>query len=211
MLFVILKSLSTDCDGRDADIYFALDSSSSIWPEDFKKQKEFVNDLIDTFDFERNKTRVGILVYSTRIHPKVSLDSRWSKVNIQRTVESINYTSGLTNTSDAIRFIRQYGFNQRNSRPNALKLAIILTDGISRDPIATKRESILSRQANITLFAIGVGKDIDKTELKRIANDPDDRFVFHVSSFSALATIRSLVALSACGAVPDQPSNLLSK
>ena len=139
-----LNYLSTDCDGRDVDIYFALDSSSSIWPEDFKKQNKFVNDLIDRFDFKRNKTRVGVLVYSTRIHPKVTLDSRWSKVNIQRAVESINYTSGLTNTADAIKFIRQYGFNQRNSRPNARKLAIILTGGISRDPTATKRESMLS-------------------------------------------------------------------
>lgn len=197
------------CGGKDADVFFALDSSNSIWPEDFRKQIEFVTSLIDTFDFRNNKTRVGIIVYSTDIYMKVSLQSGWTKEQIKRQLNNTEYISGLTNTSDAIRFIRMYGFTQANERENAIKIAIILTDGISRDPISTKRESGLSREAGIKLFAIGIGTDVDKTELKRIANDPDDKYVFHVSSFAALATIRSLVAVSACGVVPDQPSNLL--
>ncbi|XP_060073229.1 collagen alpha-4(VI) chain-like [Ylistrum balloti] len=197
------------CGGKDADVFFALDSSNSIWPEDFRKQIDFVTDLVDTFDFKNNKTRVGIIVYSTRIYMKVALQSGWTKEQIKRQLSNIEYVSGLTNTSDAIRFIRTYGFTEENARENAIKIAIILTDGISRDPIATKQESVLSRADGIKLFAIGIGTDIDKTELKRIANDPDDKYVFHVSSFAALASIRSTVAVSACGIVPDQPSNLL--
>ncbi|OWF48419.1 Cartilage matrix protein [Mizuhopecten yessoensis] len=197
------------CGGKNADVFFALDSSNSIWPEDFKKQLQFVTDLVDTFDFRNNKTRVGIIVYSTDIHMKVALQSGWTKEQIKRQISNIEYVSGLTNTSDAIRFIRSYGFTEANEREDTIKIAIILTDGISRDPLATKRESVLSREEGIKLFAIGIGKDIQRTELKRIANDPDDKYVFNVSSFDALASIRSIVAVSACGVVPDQPSNLL--
>ncbi|XP_033750922.1 uncharacterized protein LOC117335108 [Pecten maximus] len=198
------------CGGKNADVFFALDSSNSIWPEDFRKQIEFVTDLVDTFDFRNNKTRVGIIIYSTDIYTKVSLQSGWTKEQIKRQLNNTEYVSGLTNTSDAIRFIRSYGFTEANAREDAIKIAIILTDGISRDPLATKRESILSREDGIKLFAIGIGTDVDETELKRIANDPDDKYVFHVSSFGALASIRSMVAVSACGVVPDQPSNLFS-
>lgn len=166
---------------------------------------------METFDFNNNRTRVGVLVYSNQIQMKVALDSGWTKQQIKRQVSSTSYLSGLTNTSDAIMYLRKYGFTERNARENAIKIGIVLTDGISRDPAATKRESIKCRNDGIKLFAIGIGKDIDKTELKRIANDPDDKYVFHVNSFAALATIRSMVAISACGAVPDQPSNLLCK
>jgi hypothetical protein len=45
-----------DCDGKDADIYFVLDASNSIWPEDFKQQLSFVNNVIDIFKMIPNLT-----------------------------------------------------------------------------------------------------------------------------------------------------------
>jgi hypothetical protein len=89
-------------------------------------------------------------------------------------------------SSDALRFVRNYGFAPALTRKGTVKLGIILTDGISRNPIATKAESNRCREANINLFAVGIGKHVDQTELKRIANDPDQRFMFHVDSYVAI-------------------------
>jgi len=130
-----------DCDGKDADIYFVLDASNSIWPEDFKQQLSFVNNVIDILDVTHGNTRVGVVVYSTQIHPIVMINSGLSKRQIKRHVDAIQYVSGRTNTSDALRFVRNYGFAPALTRKGTVKLGIILTDGISRNPIATKAES----------------------------------------------------------------------
>lgn len=43
---------------------------------------------------------------------------------------SIRYTSGTTHTGDAIKYARQTSFSTQNGmRPNAAKIAIIVTDG----------------------------------------------------------------------------------
>lgn len=195
----------SDCDGKDADIYFVLDGSNSIWPEDFKVQLQFVNNVIDVLDVTHGNTRVGVIVYSTQIHPIIMIDSGMTRSQIKRQVNAIKYVSGRTNTSDALRFVRQYGFSKERTRENAVKLAIILTDGISRRPLLTKKESNLCRDQGIHLFAVGIGNKVDKTELKRIANDPDHKFMFHVDSYQALNRIRDFLAITACSVAPDQP------
>lgn len=196
------------CDGKDADIYFVLDASNSIWPEDFKQQLSFVNNVIDILDVTHGNTRVGVVVYSTQIHPIVMINSGLSKQQIKRQVNAIQFLSGRTNTSDALRFVRRYGFAPDLTRKGAVKLGIVLTDGMSRNPIATKTESNMCRDDGIHLFAVGIGKNVDQTELKRIANDPDHKFMFHVDSYSALNSIKDFLAITACSVVPDQPSNL---
>ncbi|XP_076104210.1 matrilin-1-like isoform X2 [Mytilus galloprovincialis] len=196
------------CDGKDADIYFVLDASNSIWPEDFKQQLAFVNSVIDILDVTHGNTRVGVVVYSTQVHPIVMINSGFSKSQIKRQVNAIQYVSGRTNTSDSLRYIRQYGFGPGLTREGAVKLAIVLTDGVSRRPLQTKKESNLCREAGIHLFAVGIGKKVDQTELKRIANDPDQKFMFHVDSHAALGTIKDFLAITACSVAPDQPRNI---
>ncbi|XP_052101556.1 collagen alpha-3(VI) chain-like isoform X2 [Mytilus californianus] len=196
------------CDGKDADIYFVLDASNSIWPEDFKQQLAFVNSVIDILDVTHGNTRVGVVVYSTTIHPIVMINSGFSKSQIKRQVNAIQYVSGRTNTSDSLRYIRQYGFGPGLTREGAVKLAIVLTDGVSRRPLETKKQSNLCREAGIHLFAVGIGKNVDQTELKRIANDPDQKFMFHVDSHAALSTIKDFLAITACSVAPDQPRNV---
>jgi len=39
--------------------------------------------------------------------------------------------------------------------------------------------------------------------LQDIASDPDDDFVFHVSNFSVLNTIRNILAIKTCAVQPE--------
>lgn len=63
----------SNCGGKPADIYFVLDASNSIWPEDFKKQLSFVRDLIYIFDISEDKTRVGVITFSDYVNPEITL------------------------------------------------------------------------------------------------------------------------------------------
>lgn len=203
----------TDCGEKEADIYFVMDASSSIWKHDFETELKFVSDMIDDLKIDNvnGRIRAGVVVFSNRTRNIVALNSKRTNAELKRQIKGIDYATGVTHTSEAIRFVRRYGFREGVSRPGAIKIAIVMTDGISRYPQETKEQSELARQENITIFAIGIGNKVDKTELKRIANDPNNKHLFHVSDFAGLHAIKKLLVLSACAVIPDVPQNLQSK
>ena len=48
------------------------------------------------------------------------------------------------------------------------------------------------------MFAIGVGKRVDRQELSDIASDPDEDHMFMVDDYSALRSIIELLAARTC-------------
>ena len=64
ILFVLILILV--CDGKPADIFFLLDSSSSIWSVDYKLQLQFLQDLVDSFPISQTEVRIGVGIFSHR-------------------------------------------------------------------------------------------------------------------------------------------------
>jgi len=48
----------SECQGKEADIVFIIDESSSIWAEDFRKQQVFIAEVISHFDIDNGTTQV---------------------------------------------------------------------------------------------------------------------------------------------------------
>ena len=88
------------------------------------------------------------------------------------------------------------GNGARNREENVPRVGIVMTDGQSGDSVLEHANN--ARAEGITLFAIGIGSGIDESELRQIANDPDDTFVFQVNDFDVIENIRSLVSQEAC-------------
>ena len=61
------------------------------------------------------------------------------------------------------------------------------------------------------MFAIGVGKYVDRKELSDIASDPDDDHMFMVDDFNALSTILEMLAAKTCQGTVLSGLNLKSK
>ncbi len=85
----------------------------------------------------------------------------------------------------------------RGARPRELNIArigVVITDGKSFDNVMTAADT--ARDANITMFAIGVG-EYDPDELDQIAN-PGGTYRYEVDNFDVINNIRSLVKTAAC-------------
>lgn len=199
-----LFSSFTDCGGKPADIYFALDASNSIWPEDFKKQLAFVRDLISLFDISPTKTRVGLVTFSDRVRPIFDFSSLQTKENLFKQMSNITFMSGRTRTADALKFVHEQGFSRDVARREVAHIILVFTDGLSKRPHETAREAELAKRDGIYLFSIGIGMSVERTELRDIASDPDDDFVFHVSNFSVLGTIKNILAIKTCAIQPEE-------
>ena len=59
-------------------------------------------------------------------------------------------------------------------------------------------ENFKAQDSGIMMFAIGVGKYVDRKELSDIASDPDGDHMFMVDDFNALSTILEMLAVKTC-------------
>ncbi|XP_046580211.1 cartilage matrix protein-like [Haliotis rubra] len=202
------------CGGKPADVYFILDSSGSIEKDDFSHTMlDFVRNVTGLFDIGSgdSQTRVGIVTFSddvTQIFPLSAYTSRNELLNAI-SPENIPHKAQGTNTGDALRFVVEQGFSPKVARPGVAHVAIVITDGQSKDTEATTAAAEAAHRAGIYVFAIGVGESVDKQELSDIANNPDIQFTFTVSDFAALSEIRNLLAIRTCEV--KQPEGFFSE
>ena len=81
-------------------------------------------------------------------------------------------------------------------RHGARQLVIVLTDGKNNHGPTPVEEAKKLKDIGVTIITIGVGSNVDVTQLAQIASASD--LVFHVGSFSTLFTIRENIVIAAC-------------
>uniref|UniRef100_A0A8D2Q5T5 VWFA domain-containing protein n=1 Tax=Varanus komodoensis TaxID=61221 RepID=A0A8D2Q5T5_VARKO len=187
------------CKNVHYDLVFILDASSSVGKEDFEKVRQWVANLVDTFEIGPDKTRVGVVRYSDRPTTEFDLGRYRTREEIKDAAKNIKYYGGNTNTGDALRYINTYSFSAaaggRPSDGTIKKVAILLTDGRSQDHVLDPATA--ARQAGIRIFAVGVGEAL-KEELDEIASEPKSAHVFHVSDYNAIDKIRGKLRRRLC-------------
>lgn len=193
----------SECGRKPAEIFFIIDSSGSITGKDFNKEISFVQSVIKLFDIGKNKTRIGLVSFSHETYMELPLNNNLTKQQILDKLDTIFQAGGGTNTAMALRMVRQQGFDSSVVRPEAAKIAIVLTDGLSADDDMTEREAKLIHELGVTVFAIGIGSGVDKIEIQNIASDPNERHAFQVDDFSSLETIKDLLAIKTCAVKPN--------
>jgi Mg-chelatase subunit ChlD len=106
----VLYSFSA-CIKKVADIVFVVDSSGSIGADNFQKVRQFIRDVVMTFDVGPNSTRVGLVEYSTSAHIEFKLNEKTNRTDLLSAVDAIAYSGGGTSTSDALELMRLQGFD----------------------------------------------------------------------------------------------------
>ncbi|KAL3865980.1 hypothetical protein ACJMK2_043322 [Sinanodonta woodiana] len=187
------------CMTKVADVVFLIDSSGSVGFENFEKMKQFVQQVVEFFDVGTSYTNVGLIVFNDRPKIEFQLNKYQTKSELIAAINQLVYSQGGTNTATALETLRTDGFAY--DRPNAPNIAIVVTDGLSKNPDATKIQAILLKEHGITVFAIGVGNHTNRQELDTIASSPNPRtkYVFEVGDFDTLKTLDAIVAHSTCG------------
>ncbi|GAB1599319.1 uncharacterized protein LOC115210637 [Argonauta hians] len=186
------------CVGKAANIMLLMDSSSSIWIVDYKKQLSFAQSLVDNFDIGPTdlQVRMGAITFSDRAHLEFSLDKYNDSTSLKRALGNIPYRSGQTNTAEALQLMKKEILPKLLIYTNPF-MAIIITDGRSRDSIATSMAARELRELGVHVYAIGVGGNCDITELKSMVNDKIKN-VRLVDSYSALKGIAKSFGLKTC-------------
>ncbi|XP_074982578.1 collagen alpha-1(XXI) chain isoform X2 [Caretta caretta] len=186
--------IRASCRTAPADLVFILDGSYSVGPENFEIIKRWLVNITRNFDIGPKFIQVGVVQYSDYPVLEIPLGTHDSTENLIGEMESIQYLGGNTRTGRAIQFAIDHLF-AKSSR-FLTKIAVVLTDGKSQDEV--KDAAAAARKNKITLFAIGVGSEIEEDELRAIANKPSSTYVFYVEDYIAISRIREVIKQKLC-------------
>lgn len=192
------KDCGRPCDDR-ADVVFLIDSSGSVGFDSFRRIKEYIHHVVDSFNIGPEATQVGVATFSQSSRAHIYLDSYSDKRKLQAGISGINYVYGNTNTASGIKLARSSLFSDaRGNRRNVPDFLFIITDGLSNvNHESTIPEAELARAQGIHIFAVGVGIG-DPWELNGIASEPTASNVFQVDSWDGLWEISNQLIDRTC-------------
>ena len=73
-------------------------------------------------------------------------------------------------------------------RPGVPQMIVILTTGVSDEPLQTKQIAAIAVQSGIDIIAVGVGGNLDQTEIEYLAGSPNRQPII-APTYEGLATL----------------------
>ena len=192
-----------------ADIVFMVDGSWSIGAENFEQIRGFLYTLVNSFDVGPEHVRIGLVQYSNTTRTEFLLNTHQNKRDILQFISRLHYMGGGTKTGQGLEFMLNEHFTEAagsRANQNVPQIAVVITDGKSQDNVETHAQEL--KRKGIVLYAIGI-KDVDKDQLKEIANEPHSQHVYSVSDFSALQGISQNIVRTLCTTVEEAKRQLL--
>uniref|UniRef100_A0AAQ5YWQ5 VWFA domain-containing protein n=1 Tax=Amphiprion ocellaris TaxID=80972 RepID=A0AAQ5YWQ5_AMPOC len=169
-----------DCTKKTVDLVFLFDGSKSMTEDEFKQNKVFIKDIMDSL--KNTSIKFAAVQFSTNC-TKVFDFNDYEAGSADDKLQKERHLKGLTNTYRALTF---YKNNIISASPDAIKVMVLITDG---DPSDFDRSGIIRRydKKNIIRFVIGVKAKLDK--FRAIASEPKDKNAFKIENYDGLTGV----------------------
>ncbi|CAL1538272.1 unnamed protein product [Lymnaea stagnalis] len=176
---------------KKADIFFCVDTSSSVYVFNFnyKKQLQFVADLVSRMDIGPNYTRVGVGLYSEDLHLHIPLNNTLSKDKLISAITDAPHHGGNGYISRGLSGMMTKGLAPTLRRPDIPHISVLFTDDDARDIQIAMDNANLAKRQGIFLTTIAIGNRVNVARLGDYTSDPKPEFLYHVSDYSYLVSI----------------------
>lgn len=172
---------------------FLIDSSGSIYPEDYQKMKDFMKALVQKSNVGKDQVHIGVLQYSTEQKLEFPLVQVYTKEQLSAAVDAMWQMGGGTHTGEAIAVVSQYFDALNGGRPALRQSLVVITDGESQDEVKKPAEAL--RAKGVVVYAIGVVA-ANTSQLLEISGDPNRMYAGR--DFDALKDLEKQMALELC-------------
>nr|XP_023970152.1 collagen alpha-1(XII) chain isoform X1 [Chrysemys picta bellii] len=190
------------------DLVFLVDGSWSVGRSNFRYILDFMDTLVSAFDIGEEKTRIGVVQYSTDTRTEFNLNQYFRRNDLLNAIRGIPYKGGNTMTGEAIDYLIRNAFTESaGARKGIPKVAIIITDGKSQDEVEIPAREL--RNIGVEVFSLGI-KAADAKELKLMASQPSLKHVFNVANFDGIVDIQNEIISQVCSGVDEQLGELVS-
>ena len=147
------------------------------------------------------RTRVGLMTFSERPRLVFNLNKYATKYDVLNAFTPHYSDERGLNIGEALRFVRTQMFTRNaGDQDRVPNVAVLLTDGRSRDEKASWAQSVLARKAKIHIVSVAIGRDVNIEELKAISSAPSDvgKNVIKAASFDQLSNYRDQLSKALC-------------
>ncbi|XP_049446985.1 collagen alpha-1(XII) chain isoform X1 [Epinephelus fuscoguttatus] len=191
-----------------ADVVFLVDGSSSVSRPNFKNIRNFISAVAGAFQIGEDKTRVGVVQYSSDPRTEFNLKKHLTQQALLRAIGSLQVKGGDTMTGDALDYLLKNTFTEAaGAREGFPKVLVIITDGKSEDPVESYARQLRSR--GVEIFVLGT-QQADMEEMKLMASTPYRSHIFNVANFNLMKSVQKELITQVCAGVDDQLHSLVS-
>ncbi|PIK42547.1 putative anthrax toxin receptor 1 [Apostichopus japonicus] len=177
------------------DVYFLLDSSSSVTNEHFQKQTvDFVEALVGRFTSA--DLRISFISFSSETRAETILELTENRGSIQRGIKSLrqHVTGGGTFLYPGLELANDQ-IQYRGG--DAASVIIALTDGKLDDRREATQQADKSRKMGASVLAVRVGES-EVRDLQDVADKPSREHIFRGDSFNDLENIIDKIVNTSC-------------
>uniref|UniRef100_UPI0037E9B12B collagen alpha-6(VI) chain-like n=1 Tax=Semicossyphus pulcher TaxID=241346 RepID=UPI0037E9B12B len=191
----ILKDICSReaCKDIPGDIFFLIDSSQSIDPEEYQKMKDFMKSVISKSAFGQDEVHVGVMQFSTNRELNLPLNRYNSKEEVSQAINNMQQMNGGRRTGEAITELSKYFDASRGRYPNLEQWLVLITDGDSQDEV--KGPAAALRHQGVEVITIGV-LNANLHQLREISGPTGS--VFDERDFDALTDLENEIPLKLC-------------
>uniref|UniRef100_A0A8C3FJ62 VWFA domain-containing protein n=1 Tax=Chrysemys picta bellii TaxID=8478 RepID=A0A8C3FJ62_CHRPI len=143
-----------ECPRRVTDIALLIDGSGSIIPENFRKMKTFISEIMKRF--RSTDTQFALMQYSNRFRKHFDFFQYRRSRDPDDLVRAVVQLKGWTHTATAIQKVARELFTSgRGARDEATKVLIVITDGKKiSDPLSYSDAVPEAERAGIIRYGV---------------------------------------------------------
>ncbi|GFO03336.1 collagen alpha-4(vi) chain [Plakobranchus ocellatus] len=193
------------CD-QPLDVVVMVDVSFYGKAAAFQQLQRALLKLVDDMELGENIVRMGFLTFSDTVYDVIDLG--WDAHRLMSHIRTLSWQRHGSNFGAAIsRMTQMFAARGRHGIPHT---AILITEGHSQHPHASKMAAKLARAAGIRLVSVGIGALISDTELMDVVEDFAD--FFNVDSLGHLAILLLQINRHICPPCPTgEPTKAINK
>ncbi|KAK2815603.1 hypothetical protein Q5P01_026070 [Channa striata] len=171
---------------KTVDLVFLLDGSASMTQTEFKKNKDFIENIMNRL--KNSSIKFAVVQFSSDSRKVFDFNDYQAGTALDKLMNEAQMKS-LTRTHRALTFVLDQLFENpaAGASTDATKVLVIITDG---DPSDTNRNNIVQRYdaKNIIRFVIGVRVNT-MDRFRAIASKPAEKYVFKIENCDGITGI----------------------
>ncbi|XP_077566294.1 uncharacterized protein col7a1l [Stigmatopora nigra] len=188
-----------------ADIVFLVDESRGVGAGGFSEVRGFISAMVSSFHDSpvgADGIRFGVTVFGDIPRMRIALTDHDSLKEVLKAVSVLPYEGGARKTGAALRFLAEQAFSAAISRDLAPKVAILITNGPSDDPLAAAAREVADE--GISLFALGL-RGADEAELRTAVSEPHEEHLLMGVDFPSLESVLPKLSRRVCFTASEPP------
>ncbi|KAK3703498.1 hypothetical protein RRG08_002116 [Elysia crispata] len=184
-----------------ADVSFLVDASSYFQKSDASSTVDFLKSIVQAFLVGTDAVQFSLLTYRDRVQMPFLLYQRRDKSSVLTGLdETLNtqLTGSRSSTFLVLFFSRMVVLHpEYGARAKAASYVLLLTDSRPSNSAEAKSQAQLLKDEGTTVFVIGVGTAVDKSEIQNsLASSPEYGFI--VSDFQSLMGVQNRIVQTIC-------------